>query len=91
MSELTVTATASTWTKWKPSDPTSAHWYTPAHLERLLAGYIAHDEDLERDRTVRELVAEFRGLSGTAKQKAVLDATGLSRAPLSQLVKGRGD
>ena len=31
-------------------------------------------------RTVRELVAEFRGLSGTAKQKAVLGATGLARA-----------
>ena len=43
---------------------------------------------LGRDRTVRELVAEFRGLSGSAKQKAVLEATGLSRAPLSQLVNG---
>ena len=37
---------------------------------------------------VREVVCEFRGLSGTAKQKAVLEATGLSRAPLSAVVKG---
>ena len=33
-------------------------------------------------------MAEFRGLSGTAKQKAVLEALGLSRAPLSALVSG---
>jgi DNA topoisomerase VI subunit B len=38
---------------------------------------------------VRELVAEFRGLTGTAKQKAVLEATGLRSAPLSQLVEDR--
>ena len=39
---------------------------------------------------MRELVTEFRGLSGTAKQKAVLNETGLARAPLSQLVNGNG-
>lgn len=79
-------ATDPAWTKWKPSDPTSPHWYTPAHLERLIAGYLGHDATRGQGRTVRELVAEFRGLSGSAKQKSVLDACGLSRAPLSQLV-----
>ena len=79
------TATDPAWSKWKPSDPTSPHWYTPAHLERLVAAYIGHDADLGRTRTVRELVAEFRGLQGTAKQKAVLDSTGLARAPLTAL------
>jgi hypothetical protein len=78
------------WCKWKPSDPTSPHWYTPAHLERLIGAYVAHDADNGRERTVRELVSEFRGLSGTSKQAAVLDATGLARAPLSALVKGNG-
>ena len=81
-------ATDPGWTKWKPSDPTSPHWYTPEHLERLIAAYVSHDADHGRERTVREFVAEFRGLSGTAKQKAVLDATGLSREPLSRLVNG---
>ena len=76
------------WTKWRPSDPTSAHWYAPAHFERLIAGYIAHDADRGRVRMVRELVTEFRGLSGTAKQKAVLEETGLWRAPLSALTNG---
>jgi hypothetical protein len=37
---------------------------------------------------VREFVSTFRGLSGSAKQKAVLDATGLAREPLSRLVDG---
>jgi DNA topoisomerase VI subunit B len=81
-------ATDPAWSKWKPSDPTSPHWYTAAHLERLVAGYIADDADRGRMRTVRELVAEFRGLSGTAKQKAVLGTTGLAREPLSALANG---
>ena len=41
-----------------------------------------------RDITIRELVSEFRGLSGTAKQKAVLEATGLSREPITCMVNG---
>ena len=85
-----IEATDSTWQKWGPSDPTSAHWYTFQHLERLIAGYIAHDEDNGRERTVRELVSEFRGLSGSSKQKKVLDDTGLHRAPLSKLVTETG-
>jgi hypothetical protein len=78
---------STSWKKWRPSDPTSPHWYTPQHLERLIAGYIAHD-DTGRDRSVREFVSEFRGLARSAKQKAVLDATGMSRAPLSSLRNG---
>ena len=78
------------WTKWRPSDPTSPHWYKPEHLNRLIAGYLAHDEDHGRECTVREFVSEFRGLARTAKQKAVLDATGLARAPLSSLRNGAG-
>src|SRR5262249_8292925 len=65
-------------------------WYTTAHIERLIGAYIKHDADNGRERTVRELVAEFRGLSATAKQKRVLDATGLARAPLSALLRGDG-
>jgi DNA topoisomerase VI subunit B len=85
-----VEATAPNWTKWLPRDPTSPHWYTPEHLGRLISAYLAHDLDNGgRERTVRELVAEFRGLSGTAKQKRILDATGLARAPLSALIRGQ--
>jgi DNA topoisomerase VI subunit B len=76
------------WKKWLPSDPTSAHWYGPEHFERLVTAYLAHDLDTGRKRTVRELVAEFRGLSGTAKQKAVLEEAGLSRTLLADLAPG---
>ena len=85
-----VRATNPAWQKWKPSDPTSAHWYKPEHLERLIAAYITHDQGIGRVRTVRELVAEFRGLSATAKQKAVLDATGLSREPITAFIGSSG-
>src|ERR687897_3809338 len=52
------------WQKWKPCDPTSPHWYEPDHLERLIGAYLGHDVEHGRERTVREFIAEFRGLSG---------------------------
>ena len=73
------------WMKWRPNEPTSPHWYEAEHLTRLIGAYIAHDRDRGSDRTVREFIAEFRGLSSTAKQKKVLDATGLGRVNLSVL------
>jgi DNA topoisomerase VI subunit B len=86
-----VQATDSAWRKWLSSDPTCPHWYSPPErFERLVAAYLAHDADAGRERTVRALVAEFRGLTGSAKQKAVLDATGLARAGLSALRNGDG-
>jgi len=88
---LTVRATNPAWRKWRPSDTTSAHWYRPSDLERLIAAYIAYDRDNGRARTVREFIAEFRGLSGTAKQKAVLNATGLSREPLTAFIADSGN
>jgi DNA topoisomerase VI subunit B len=81
-------ATASDWPKWRPSNPTSPHWYEVEHLERLVAAYIAHDADTGRERTVRELVAEFRGLSSTAKQKSIAAVTGLPRARVSDFWDG---
>ena len=82
--KVSAAATDSAWVKWKPSDPTSPHWYNPEHLERLVAGYISNGRDI----TIREFVSEFRGLSGTAKQKLVLEATGLAREPLTHMVNG---
>ncbi|WP_027152206.1 ATP-binding protein [Mesorhizobium sp. WSM2561] len=79
---LEIAPTDSTWAKWKASDPTSPHWYPPERQQRLIAAQVAHDADNGRDRTVREFVAQFRGLSSTGKQKAVLEALCLSRAAL---------
>ncbi len=87
---ISTDATDAAWAKWKPSDPTCPHWYSYQHLERLIAGYVGHDQDNGHDRTVREFVSEFRGLSSTRKQKAVIEATGLARATLSSLYAGGG-
>jgi DNA topoisomerase VI subunit B len=83
-------ATDRRWKKWLPNKPTSPHWYKPENLDRLIAGYLKHDADRGKERTVRELVAEFDGLTGTAKQKVILEATGLSRMSLSALRNGDG-
>ena len=83
-------ASATDWSKWRPNEPTSAHWYELEHIERLFAAYITHDQDRGTDRSVREVVREFRGLTGTAKQKKVLEATGLARTNLSALANGDG-
>jgi hypothetical protein len=78
-------ASAPAWAKWRPSDPTSPHWYNEARLRRLMGAYIARDQDRGRDPcTVREFVSEFRGLSGSAKQKLVLEEVGASRLSLPE-------
>jgi hypothetical protein len=89
-----IEATHLGWRKWKPSSPTSPHWYEPEHLERLVGAYLTHDlRDRNRngnERTVREFVSGFKGLTSTIKQKQVLAELGLSRAPLSALsIEGR--
>ncbi len=86
----TTTATTRKWVKWLPSEPTSPHWYRLEEFERLISAYISYDQDHGSDRSVRELVKEFRGLTGTAKQKAVLEDTGLTRTNLSALANGQG-
>jgi Topoisomerase 6 subunit A/Spo11, Toprim domain len=78
-------ATNTSWSKWRPSDPTSAHWYDRQRFERLAAAYVADDQDRNRSRTVRDFISEFRGLSGSAKQKRVLDVTGMARTALADL------
>lgn len=83
-------ATAPDWAKWVPSRPTSPQWYTQEQCERLIAAYVAHDQDAGQDRTVREFIVEFAGLTGRVKQKAVLDETGLSRKKLSFLRNSEG-
>jgi hypothetical protein len=77
------------WRKWRPSSPTSPHWYTLENFERLIGAYVVHDNEHRNgqpERTVRGFISEFAGLSNTAKQKQILEATGLSAAPLSALI-----
>ena len=60
--------------KWVMSAPTSPEWYTAAQLRHLMAAHIAGEARGQRPITVREFIAGFRGLSSTAKQKAILSA-----------------
>jgi DNA topoisomerase VI subunit B len=85
-----MSATDRRWKKWLPCDPTSSHWYDDTRFDRLAGARLAHDADAGRACTVREFIAEFDGMSGTAKQKAVLEQLGLHRAGLSALRNGEG-
>jgi hypothetical protein len=81
---VNIKATNPNWEKWGPRDPTSPHWYDEPRLQRYLAAHVAHDRDLGRDRTVREFIAEFRGLSGTAVRRKILTEIGCSHQSLAQ-------
>jgi hypothetical protein len=80
---IDVAATNPDWKKWGPRNPTSPHWYDETRLQRYLAAHVARDRDLRRNRTVREFIAEFRGLSGTAVQRKVLEEVGCSHQSMA--------
>ena len=64
-----VRATDPSWRKWRPSRPDLPALVHAQHLERLIAAYLTHDVERGRERTVREFVSEFRGLSGTPSRR----------------------
>ena len=75
------------WTRWRPSAPTSAHWYNGETLQRLIGAEVAYAEDHGlSQRPVRDFIADFRGLSSTAKTKAICDGLSLSRRSLAHVV-----
>jgi DNA topoisomerase VI subunit B len=81
---INVKATSPNWEKWRPCNPTSPHWYDESRLQRYMAAHVARDRDLGQHRTVREFIAEFRGLSGTALQRKILAEVGCSHQSLAQ-------
>jgi DNA topoisomerase VI subunit B len=76
-------ATNPNWEKWRPRNPTSAHWYDDARLQRYLAAHVARDRDLRQNRTVREFIGEFRGLSRTGVRRKILTEVGCSHQSLA--------
>jgi DNA topoisomerase VI subunit B len=84
---FTAESTLPDWTRWRPSAPTSAHWYTPETLQRLIGAEVAFAEDHGLpQRPARDFIADFRGLSSTGKTKAICDGVGLSRRSLADVV-----
>src|SRR5262249_24683733 len=80
------------WTKYRACDATSAHWYSLEQFERYAGALI--DRDLEfrkrhprstREKTtVRDFIAQFRGMSATEKQKEILRELGAAHMSLHQ-------
>lgn len=73
--------------KWKPNDPTAPIWYTNESLTDLITAYLTIEINGGASRTVRDFVSEFRGLSGSAKQKQVI--ANFKGTHLRDLVKDR--
>ena len=68
-------ATAPAWTKWRPTDPTSAHWYDLSALKTLIAAEIDKaNRDRSPQRTVADFIGEFRGLASTVKRRDICEA-----------------
>jgi DNA topoisomerase VI subunit B len=75
---IDIKASNPAWRKWLPTWPTSAHWYDKSRFRRYMAAHITNRDSV----TVREFISEFRGMTGTAKQKLVLAETGASHVSL---------
>ena len=75
---IDIKASNPAWRKWLPTWPTSAHWYDKSSLRRYMAAHIANRDSI----TVREFISEFRGMTGTARQKLVLAETGASHVSM---------
>ena len=54
---------------------------------RLFCALLNADRKVGQIRLVRDMIADFRGLSGTGKRKAIITDLGLARASLEDLVK----
>ena len=86
---MTMPAYDSTWRKWLPKNPPSAHWYDVARLKNLIAKTAAHADDHgEACPTVAAFLADFHGLSGTAKRRDICADLGINRLPISSYVTG---
>ncbi|MGI8838733.1 MAG: ATP-binding protein [Pyrinomonadaceae bacterium] len=73
------------WQKWMPSNPTSPHWYSLDDLTDLLRAQVTNGQS---QKTVRQFISEFCGLTSTAKQQSVAAEAGLSGQILDDLVRG---
>jgi hypothetical protein len=74
------------WSKYRACDATSAHWYSLEQIERYAGALIARDQEQQRATrrkyTVRDFIAQFRGMSATDKQKEILRDLGASHMSL---------
>ncbi|MBA2442525.1 MAG: hypothetical protein H0V53_08990 [Rubrobacter sp.] len=62
--------------KYRPTDPTSPHWYSDTALKRLVFAHVGDARGGGRDLPLGEFVRQFRGLTSTRKAKTVCSALG---------------
>jgi hypothetical protein len=83
-------ATNPNWTKYRACDATSAHWYSLEQFERYASALIDRDQEFRKRHpritrekiTVRDFIAQFRGMSATDKQKQILRQLGATHKSL---------
>jgi DNA topoisomerase VI subunit B len=74
--------------KWMPADASPAAWYSLERFEELAAATLAAGRNL----TVREFLANFRGLTRTQVRAAILAEANMQRASLADLAdRSRGE
>jgi Histidine kinase-, DNA gyrase B-, and HSP90-like ATPase len=83
-------ATNPDWAKYRACDATSAHWYSLEQFERYASALIDRDQEFRKKHprttrekiTVRDFIAQFRGMSATDKQRQILRELGASHISL---------
>ena len=71
------------WEKWRPRNPTSAHWYDKARLQRYLAAHVARDRELRAashgpgvHRRVSRAVRDRRPAQGARRGRLLASVAG---------------
>jgi DNA topoisomerase VI subunit B len=84
---VTILATDPSWSKWKPSDPPSSHWYDVERLSRQMSANIKRAQDRrEPCKSVRDFLKEFDSLTSTQRRAAISEAVGVSHLALDQFL-----
>jgi hypothetical protein len=83
-------ATNPGWSKWRPNQPTSPHWYSIERLKGLMAAEIAFAEDHGTAcPSVRDFIRLFRGLIGTTKAGVICKEIGSQNGRASRVFTRR--
>lgn len=80
-------ATDPEWQKWRPDAPTSALWYTDEEFAALVRAHVANGIE----KTAAQFVAEFEGLTSSAKQKRIRERADLPKGCTLQDIAGDAD
>lgn len=76
--------------KWTPDKREPAAWHDIESFESLLSGFCGNDQSTGRNRSVREVIQSFAGLSSRAATNEVLAKAGMKQPKLSDLVTEQG-